>query len=282
MTDSSQFAPGPSDQPGGRPVKGAAGEFSERRSRRRAMISAPVRVRKADADSSDSPEVLTTLDVSRNGILFLTAQPGYRKDLQLAVTFPYNKAFIETQDERMGRVMRVEAASDGRHAVAVAFDTPVFSTTPEASPDINSRRTASCTPAARHGRPHILIVDADSKISQSLKAFLTGQGYAVTAVRSADEGRDALRIFSPSLIVAEIEGGDLPGYTLCAHVKSLPALRHIPVVLTTRSAYPTDYSNGHSLGAVVCMAKPFQPERLGHIVRLLLPSHLPTSPKSGT
>jgi hypothetical protein len=53
-------------------------------------------------------------------------------------------------------------------------------------------------------------------------------------------------------------------------------LKHVPVVLTSRSAYPSDYSNAHSMGAVVCMAKPYKLERLGHIVRLLapLPEHL--------
>jgi hypothetical protein len=44
------------------------------------------------------------------------------------------------------------------------------------------------------------------------------------------------------------------------------------VMLLTSSAYPSDYSNAHSLGAVVCMAKPFRQERLGHMVRLLAPN----------
>ena len=63
----------------------------------------------------------------------------------------------------------------------------------------------------------------------------------------------------------------MPGYNLCAHVKSTPAWRRIPVVLTTSSAYPSDYSNAHAFGAIVCMAKPFKQERLGHVVRLLAP-----------
>jgi len=42
-------------------------------------------------------------------------------------------------------------------------------------------------------------------------------------------------------------------------------------VLTTSSGYPSDYANAHSLGAVVCMTKPYKQERLGHVVRLLAP-----------
>jgi CheY-like chemotaxis protein len=108
--------------------------------------------------------------------------------------------------------------------------------------------------------------------------YLQNEGYEVIAVNNANDAREVLNMFMPAMIVAEIEGeGDLlPGLDLCAHVKSSPSLRRIPVVLTSRSAYPSDYSNAHSLGAVVCMAKPYKQERLGHIVRLLapLPEHL--------
>lgn len=63
----------------------------------------------------------------------------------------------------------------------------------------------------------------------------------------------------------------MPGYDLCVHIKETQRLKRIPVVLTTRSAYPSDYANAHALGAIVCMAKPYKQERLGHIVRLLAP-----------
>jgi len=80
-----------------------------------------------------------------------------------------------------------------------------------------------------------------------------------------------MNMFTPALVIAEVEGDGLPGYDLCAHVKQSPRLKHIPVVLTTSSGYPSDYSNAHSLGAVVCMTKPYKQERLGHVVRLLAP-----------
>jgi CheY-like chemotaxis protein len=102
---------------------------------------------------------------------------------------------------------------------------------------------------------------------------LQNEGYEVIAVSTASDAREVLNMFMPAMIVAEMEGeGDsMPGLDLCAHVKSSPSLKKIPVVLTSRSGYPSDYSNAHSLGAVVCMAKPYKMERLGHIVRLLAP-----------
>jgi CheY-like chemotaxis protein len=126
----------------------------------------------------------------------------------------------------------------------------------------------------------VLIADSDDMLRDTTKIFLQNEGYEVIAVNNANDAREVLNMFTPAMIVAEIEGsgeGDvLPGLDLCAHVKSSPSLKHIPVVMTSRSAYPSDYSNAHSLGAVVCMAKPYKQERLGHVVRLLapLPEHL--------
>jgi hypothetical protein len=37
----------------------------------------------------------------------------------------------------------------------------------------------------------------------------------------------------------------------------------------TRSAQPADYATSHQLGAVLGIAKPFKPERLQQVVRLL-------------
>jgi CheY-like chemotaxis protein len=112
-------------------------------------------------------------------------------------------------------------------------------------------------------------------LRDTTKIFLQNEGYEVIAVNNAGDAREVLNMFTPAMIVAEIEGAAdsdvLPGLDLCAHVKSSPSLKHIPVVMTSRSAYPSDYSNAHSLGAVVCMAKPYKQERLGHVVRLLAP-----------
>ncbi len=120
-------------------------------------------------------------------------------------------------------------------------------------------------------RPLVLVVDADEMIRATLKAYLGGEGYDVMAVSNCPDAREVLNMFTPALVIAEVEGDGLPGYDLCAHVKQSPRLKHVPVVLTTSSGYPSDYANAHSLGAVVCMTKPYKQERLGHVVRLLAP-----------
>jgi len=255
---------------------------SDRRRRRRALISSPVRVRGLNITNGGPDEVSTTVDVSRLGLLFVTSLDCYSRGMDVMVTFPYSKAVNAIQAEQPGRVVRVHEGSDGQRRVAIALGVGVG----EDLVDSCGRKLSDAvinvppSPAAPETkRPMVLAVDADAALRDSLKVYLQNEGYEVIAVSTSGEARDVLDMFTPALVIAEVEGEGLPGFDICAHVKSSSRLRNIPVVLVTRSAYPSDYSTAHSVGAVVCMAKPFKQERLGHVVRLLAPLPVHLQPK---
>lgn len=265
---------------------------ADRRRRRRALISAPVRVRGVDVTNNGPDEISTTVDVSRFGILFVTSLDGYSRGLDVMVTFPYSSSQHVVQAEQPGRVVRVYETSDGRRRVAIALGVGVgedlvdssgrkFEIAPTPVAALKKEPICISQSAAEDPskKPLILTVDSEVALRDSLKAYLENEGYEVIAVTSNVEAREVLDIFTPALVIAEVEGENLPGFDVCAHVKSSPRLRHIPVVLVTRSAYPSDYSNAHSLGAIVCMAKPFKQERIGHVVRLLAPLPVHMQPK---
>jgi CheY-like chemotaxis protein len=227
------------------------------------------------------------VDVSRFGILFISSLDGYSRGMDVMVTFPYSSSQRAIQAEQPGRVVRVHQGPDGSCRVAIALGMGVgedlvdscgrkFEAVP--APAFNNEPVciSDAMPADASKKPLILTVDSEAALRDSLKAYLENEGYQVIAVSSNVEAREVLDIFTPALVIAEVEGENLPGFDVCAHVKSSVRLRNIPVVLITRSAYPSDYSNAHSIGAVVCMAKPFKQERLGHVVRLLapLPAHM--------
>jgi CheY-like chemotaxis protein len=256
----------------------------DRRQKRRALISAPIRVRTVAAETSGSQEIATTFDVSRSGILFHTQLDCYSRGMQVAVVFPYSKSPKSIHHEQKGRVVRVTDLGDGLRGVAITFTAaPVEdhraareAALEAAHNDIYAPPAPPETAEAKSKKPMVLAVDSDDHLREALKLYLENEGYDVIAVSNATDAREVLNLFTPSLVVAEIEGDGNPGYDLCGHVKATHRLRRIPVVLTTFSAYPSDYSRAHSLGAIVCMAKPYKQERLGHIVRLLapLPEHI--------
>jgi CheY-like chemotaxis protein len=119
--------------------------------------------------------------------------------------------------------------------------------------------------------PLVLVLAEESVSRTFMKTYLSGEGYEVIAFSEVLEARSVLDECTPALVIAEIEGREMPGYDLCAHCKNTPRLKFVPVLLITSSAYPSDYARAHSAGAVVCMAKPYRRERLGHVVRLLAP-----------
>jgi len=257
------------------PSATAQSKSADRRRRRRAMISAPIRVRSIDVTQSGPDEISTTLDVSRNGVLFASSLDAFAAGMEVAVTFPYTKTPHLPQAEQSGRIVRVSTMADGRHSIAIALGVGVGEDIVDAAGRtlISKNPLAPCDPQdSDPEKPLVLVVDSDPLVRQSLKSSLSCEGYKVIAVSSGADGREVLKMFTPALLIAEIEGEDLPGYDLCAHCKSTPRLRTIPVMLLTSSAYPSDYANAHSLGAVVCMAKPYRQERLAHVVRLLAPT----------
>jgi CheY-like chemotaxis protein len=214
--------------------------------------------------------------------------------MDVMVTFPYSSSKHVVQAEQPGRVVRIHESPDGRRRVAIALRIGVgedlvdsagrtFDAAPAAQTAPRLKIEPVCItdlpPVDPSKRPLILTVDSDVALRDSLKGYLQNEGYEVIAVSTNVEAREVLDIFTPALVIAEVEGENLPGFDVCAHVKSSARLRNIPVVLVTRSAYPSDYSNAHSIGAVVCMAKPFKQERLGHVVRLLAPLPVHMQPK---
>jgi len=117
----------------------------------------------------------------------------------------------------------------------------------------------------------VLAVEPDTRTAETMRNMLTQDGYTVVIVPTAQEALEVLRTTVPVVFIAEVEATDMSGHDLCLIIKRNERLQRVPVILLTRSAQPADYSASHQLGAVVCMAKPFQPERLQHVVRLVAP-----------
>jgi CheY-like chemotaxis protein len=251
---------------------------SERRAKRRALISAPIRVRSIDLTGNSLDEITTTLNVSRQGILIASTSPVYNRGMDVMVTFPHSKAPNSIQSEQPGRVVHVAELASGSRSVAITLNVThrqedfirTSGVKVHAEPDAAK---ASNDQDPKSLRPLVLAVDSEASARGSLKSYLSSEGYDVVAVANVAEAREVLSRRTPSLLIAEFEGVGMPGYDICSHCKSNPRLQNIPVILTTTSAYPSDYASAHSLGAVVCIAKPYRQERLIHVVRLLAPPH---------
>lgn len=230
----------------------------ERRTRTRAKIDFRVHVRGGVGTLQAFEDVVHSVDVTKDGLLLSTARSGYFVGEPLQVTFPYWTTPTAINKPRRARVIRSALMRNMHYGLAVKFDQGNGAL--EDLPWI-------VTPFANQVR--VLGVESDPRMAQAMIELLQQDGYNVVFVATAQQALDILRYETPDVILADAEGGEISGQDLCAIVKKNDRLQHIPVILLTDSALPSDYSASHKLGAVVCMMRPCQPGRLQRAVHLV-------------
>jgi CheY-like chemotaxis protein len=242
----------------------------DRRRRRRAKISAQVHVK---AVNSPEPfeEVCMSVDVSRDGLLFTASRPGYWKGQHLDVVFPYSTAAAALNTAQKADIVRVSEQAGGKFQVAVQFHAAISDPKSAQKPASHVGAANGAVPATSKEQSVVLAVEPDTRTAEIMRNMLQQDGYTIVIVPTAQEALEVLRTTVPVVFIAEVESTDMSGHDLCLIIKRNERLQRVPVILLTRSAQPADYSASHQLGAVVCMAKPFQPERLQHVVRLVAP-----------
>ena len=268
-------------------------DASERRRRTRVKVSAQVRVRATDPKVESFTEIATSVDVSRDGILFSTARRDFWKGMSLGVTFPFSTAPGALNAEEPAEVVRTIEFPDNKLGVAVQFRrmqqraaaaTAVTGAGSKEKSTIHGASSAAkgAPVLSAHTRPIVLVVESDERGKEQLKNLLTPEGYDVFVVSTGKAALDILRTTVPACFIAEVESGDTSGYDLCLIIKNSERLASVPVVLVTRNAQPADYAASHNFGAVVCMAKPFKPERMLQVVRLVAPVPRQDAPAYGS
>ena len=204
-------------------------------------------------------ETVTCLDISRDGLRIPTARPGYVPGQMLHVTCPYWDAPTAINRPRIAKVLRCKITPNLGYEVALQF-----------LPD-----DAEDAPLLRHrahnaaGQVRVLIVESDLRVSSALRELLEKDGYHVVTVEKPAHALAVIQAEAPHVIVAEVEGHEISGHDLCAIVKTTARLQHIPVILLTSSALPSDYASSHLIGAIVCITKPYKLDCVRHAVRLV-------------
>ena len=240
----------------------------ERRRRKRAKITAQVHMRGVNTPEPFE-EICKSVDVSRDGLLVTSARAGYWKGQRLEVVFPYSTAAAALNSSQPAEIVRV-VEQDGRYAVALQFINTKSDAAAKVDPSVADVRVSG---NAMHAKQQsvVLAVESDPKTAEIMRNILSNDGYTVIIVPTAQQALDILRNTVPVVFLAEVEAKDMSGHDLCLIIKRNDRLQRVPVILLTKCPQPADLPPSHQLGAVVCMAKPFKPERLLHVVRLVAP-----------
>lgn len=265
--DSQRPEPQAPDSPARQPQtpQAAAESNVERRRRKRAKMSAQLLVRAVNAPTPFE-EICKTVDVSRDGILFVSPHSGYWQGQALEVVFPYSTEPSALNHGQPAEVVRVCDQGAGLFAVGIEF-AAARKKRSGASPqpaEAGATTAAQPNPAAL-----VLALEPDTKAGEKIRAALQNDGYSVLTVPTAHAALDVLKTTVPAIFVTDLENSDIDGHDFCMIIRRNERLQHVPIVLLARTAQP-DFAADPQLGAVVCIAKS-DSERLMQLIRLLAP-----------
>lgn len=116
----------------------------------------------------------------------------------------------------------------------------------------------------------ILTVDDSATIRQMLTLTLQDAGYEVV---EAVDGEDALAKLAGNpvhMVITDLNMPKLDGIGLIREIRKIPQHRFIPIIMLTTESQESKKQEGKSAGASGWIVKPFKPQQLLSVVRMIL------------
>jgi len=108
-------------------------------------------------------------------------------------------------------------------------------------------------------KPHILVVDDDTRLRELLKSFLSRNDFRVSTAGSAAEARQRLSALDFDLIVLDVM---MPGQTGLSFAIELRRTSDVPILMLTAMVDTKDRIAGLETGVDDYLGKPFEPREL--------------------
>lgn len=117
----------------------------------------------------------------------------------------------------------------------------------------------------------VMAVDDSVTVRQVLVMAMEGAGYEVI---EASDGEDALQKYKAGhidMLVTDLNMPNMDGIALIKEVRQMPGNRFLPIIMLTNEAQPEMKALGKKAGASGWITKPFRPEQLLAVVRMICP-----------
>ncbi len=118
----------------------------------------------------------------------------------------------------------------------------------------------------------VMMVDDSLTVRQVLRMTLEQEGYELI---EAENGSQALERFPENgvdMLVTDLNMPEIDGIDLIKEIRQKPGSRFMPIIMLTSESQPEKKKEGKAAGASGWITKPFKPEQLLAVVRMVCPA----------
>ena len=116
----------------------------------------------------------------------------------------------------------------------------------------------------------IMTVDDSATIRQMVALTLRDAGYEVVEAVDGVDALNRLAQESVDMLITDLNMPNLDGVGLIRAVRQDPANRFIPIIMLTTESHDSKKQEGKAAGASGWIVKPFKPEQLLGVVKMVL------------
>jgi CheY-like chemotaxis protein len=106
----------------------------------------------------------------------------------------------------------------------------------------------------------LLLADGSVTIQRVMELTFAHEDIRVT---TASDGRKAMKMLeseSPDVVLADVDLPEVDGYALAAHIRRVPRLKNVPILLLAGAFDPVDQNRAREVGSDGVITKPFEPQ----------------------
>jgi CheY-like chemotaxis protein len=128
----------------------------------------------------------------------------------------------------------------------------------------SSRRKSHRRLRKRLRPPRVLLIDDDPALRQLCSVSLRALGIEVIEADNGERGLELVRRERPDLVLLDVSMPGLDGFEVGERVRRHRKTRHIPLMFL--SGEDENDARARELGAIACLAKPFDPIALSRLI----------------
>lgn len=121
-------------------------------------------------------------------------------------------------------------------------------------------------------RKKVMTVDDSATVRHVLQTTLSSAGYEVIEACDGTEAIDKLACQPIDMLVTDLNMPNKNGIDLIRHVRQQPGHRFLPIIMLTTECQHELKTEGKEAGASGWVTKPFKPEQLLSVIRMVCPA----------